>query len=114
MSPQTIYSNNNNVSNTSSGLNTPNSELESVLPVHPTAERRPYLIQVQSENTSYTDDHIVSKFHDRGASVQKAPDGSLKVTPTVTAYEFKTAKKVPKTGYVHCLKKNFFSPSLLT
>lgn len=86
------------LSNTSSGLNTPDSELESVLPVHPTAARRPYPIIVASENTAYTDEHITAKFHDRGASVETLPDGQLKVTPTATAYEFQTARKVPKTG----------------
>jgi myo-inositol-1-phosphate synthase len=100
MAPQTIYSNNDDPSNKSSGLNTPNSELESVLPVHPTAARRPYSIQVQSENTTYTDEHIFAKFNDRGASVELGSDGSYKVTPTVKSYEFRTETKVPKTGYV--------------
>lgn len=95
MSLSNVYS-----STVSSGLNTPESELESVLPVHPTSERRPYLIEVASENTSYTDDAIISKFHDRGASVETLPNGQLKVTPTVNSYEFKTQKKVPKTGSV--------------
>ena len=93
MSLQPIYS-----STVSSGLNTPESELESVLPVHPSAERRSYLIEVASQNTSYTDDAIVAKFHDRGASVETLPNGQMKVTPTVTPYEFKTQKRVPKTG----------------
>lgn len=93
MSPQTLYS-----SNISSGLNTPESELESVLPVHPTAARRPYLIQVASENTSYSDDYITAKFNDRGAKVETLPNGELKVLPYINSYEFRTQKKVPKTG----------------
>lgn len=104
MAPQALYNSNipngHDASNKSSGLNTPTSELESVLPIHPTAARRPYPILVHSENTNYTDDHITAKFHDRGASVETAPDGSFKVTPTVKAYEFRTERKVPKTGYV--------------
>ena len=95
MSLQPIYS-----STVSSGLNTPESELESVLPVHPTAERRSYLIEVASENTSYTDDFITAKFHDRGASVETLPNGQLKVTPTIKEYEFQTQRRVPKTGLV--------------
>ncbi|KAH8110511.1 Myo-inositol-1-phosphate synthase [Phellopilus nigrolimitatus] len=85
-------------SNISSGRNTPESQLESIVPVHPTAARRPYPIQVASENTSYSDEFITAKYHDRGASVETLPDGQLKVTPTVSAYEFKTQRKVPKTG----------------
>lgn len=98
MSPQPIYQ-----VSASSGLSTPESELESVLPIHPTAARRPYSIQVTSENTSYTDDHIIAKFHDRGADVVSLPDGQLKVTQTIKTYEFKTERKVPKTGLVSCL-----------
>ncbi|EMD33271.1 hypothetical protein CERSUDRAFT_118311 [Gelatoporia subvermispora B] len=81
----------------SSGLNTPDSQLESVLPIHPTAARRPYPIVVQSENTSYTSEHIISKFTNRGTDVIVA-DGQYKVVPTAKEYEFQTAVKVPKTG----------------
>ena len=89
-----------NNSNISSGRNTPESQLESIVPVHPTAARRPYLIEVASENTSYSDEFITSKYTDRGATVQSSPDGQLKVTPSVKSYEFQTRKKVPKTGFV--------------
>ena len=44
-----------------SGLNTPESELESLVGVHPTAARRPYPIVVQSESTSYSDEYITSR-----------------------------------------------------
>ena len=84
----------------SSGRNTPDSHIESILPVHPTAERRPYSIQVASENTSYSDEFITAKYTDRGASVEKLSGGQLKVTPTTKTYEFKTQLKVPKTGYI--------------
>ncbi|KAK7691965.1 hypothetical protein QCA50_005370 [Cerrena zonata] len=80
-----------------SGLNTPESELESVLPVHPTAVRRPYPIVVQSENTSYSDEYITSKFTNRGADVA-INDGQFIVTPTTKPYEFQTVRKVSKTG----------------
>ena len=83
----------------SSGLNTPESELESMLPAHPTAVRRPYAITVQSENTSYSDEFIVSKFTNRGADVSVS-NGQYVVTPTAKPFEFQTARKVAKTGYV--------------
>jgi len=84
---------------TSSGYNTPDSELESIVPVHPTAVRRPDYITVQSENTLYTDNHITAKYLNRGADVLVS-DGQFTVTPTVKPYEFQTTRKVGKTGYV--------------
>lgn len=97
MSPQTYAI---QPSHISSGRNTPDSQLETILPVHPTAVRRPYQIEVASENTSYSDEFITAKYHDRGAHVETLPNGQLKVTPTVQEYEFQTVRKVPKTGYV--------------
>lgn len=84
----------------SSGQNTPISELESIITaeVHPTATRRPYSIQVNSENVSYTEEHITSSFINRGASVTTGPNGQLTVIPTATSYAFQTARKVQKTG----------------
>ncbi|KAH9912588.1 Myo-inositol-1-phosphate synthase [Amylocystis lapponica] len=81
----------------SSGLNTPESELESVVPIHPTAARRSYPIVVQSDLTSYTDEFITSKYTNRGASVTVS-DGQYIVTPSAKQYEFQTARKVSKTG----------------
>ncbi|KAI0074837.1 Myo-inositol-1-phosphate synthase [Panus rudis PR-1116 ss-1] len=86
------------IASNSSGLNTPESELESQVPVHPTAARRPYPIVVQSENTSYSDEYITSKFVNRGANVVVSNDGQYLVQPTTKAYEFQTARKVSKTG----------------
>ena len=83
----------------SSGLNTPESELESMLPAHPTAARRPYAITVQSENTSYSDEFITSKFTNRGADVVVQQEGRFLIQPNQTAYDFRTTRKVPKTGY---------------
>lgn len=84
----------------SSGLNTPESELESLVPVHPTAARRPYPIVVQSEQTSYSDEFITSKFTNRGADVAVSANGQFIVKPTAQPFEFQTARKVNKTGYV--------------
>ncbi|CCM03005.1 uncharacterized protein FIBRA_05120 [Fibroporia radiculosa] len=81
----------------SSGLNTPESELESVLPVHPTAQRRAYPIVVQSDLTSYSDEFITSKFTNRGADVS-VTNGQYLITPTLEQYEFQTVRKVSKTG----------------
>ncbi|KAI0827731.1 Myo-inositol-1-phosphate synthase [Trametes gibbosa] len=79
------------------GANTPESQLESVLPIHPSAARRGNPIVVQSDLTSYSNDYIVSKFTNRGADVSVV-EGQYIVTPTSTQYEFQTARKVPKTG----------------
>ncbi|CDO77593.1 hypothetical protein BN946_scf184936.g18 [Trametes cinnabarina] len=79
------------------GANTPESQLESVLPIHPTAARRGNPIVVQSDLTSYSNDHITSKFTNRGADVTVV-DGQYIVTPTAKQYEFQTARNVPKTG----------------
>lgn len=84
----------------SSGYNTPDSELESIVPIHPTAVRRPEYIKVNSENTTYTDEHITAKYLYRGADVVIS-DGQFNVTPTVKSFEFQTTRKVGKTGYVH-------------
>ena len=101
MSPQSyIYT---------SGYNTPDSELESVVPIHPTAVRRPEYIKVNSENTTYTDEHITAKYFYRGADVVIA-DGQFDVTPTVKQFEFQTTRKVGKTGYVQPLHFFFLQP----
>jgi myo-inositol-1-phosphate synthase len=81
----------------SSGYNTPTSELESVIQIHPTSVRRPYSIVVKSDNTVYTEDHITAKYSNRGADVVVS-DGQFIVTPTVQSYEFQTTRKVGKTG----------------
>ena len=81
----------------SNGSSTPESQLESVLPIHPTAVRRTSPIVVQSEQTSYTNDFITSKFTNRGADVTVV-EGQYIVTPTAKPFEFQTARKVAKTG----------------
>ena len=86
-----------NLSKNTSGYNTPESELESVLPVHPTAVRRPHDITVRSENTLYTDDHIIAKFFNRDAEVD-VKNGQFNITPTVQEYEFQTKRTPGKTG----------------
>jgi len=85
--------------NGTSGYNTPESQLESVLPIHPTAVRRPHAITVQSENTLYSDEHITAKFINRGSDVTLS-DGHFTITPTVQEYQFQTKRVVSKTGYV--------------
>ncbi|KZT21122.1 Myo-inositol-1-phosphate synthase [Neolentinus lepideus HHB14362 ss-1] len=82
--------------NSSSGLNTPESELEGFVAVHPTAAR-PVPIAVQSENVSYSDEHIVSKFFNRGSEAVFA-NGQYSVKPTIKPFEFQTTRKVSKTG----------------
>ncbi|KAF8236300.1 Myo-inositol-1-phosphate synthase [Tricholoma matsutake] len=74
-----------------SGYNTPTTM------VHPTSARRPHTVIVQSENTVYTDEHIIAKFLNRGSRVTVS-DGKYTVTPTVQSYEFQTKRVVSKTG----------------
>ncbi|KAK0221217.1 hypothetical protein EDD85DRAFT_941597 [Armillaria nabsnona] len=78
-----------------SGYTTPESEL--VLPIHPTAARRPHAIVVQSENATFTDEHITAKFHNRNANVTVV-NGQYIVNPTVESFEFQTKRQVSKTG----------------
>lgn len=87
------------LSNGTSGYNTPESQLESVLPIHPTAVRRPHAITVHSENTLYSDEHITAKFINRGSEVT-VTNGHFNITPTAQEYEFQTKRVVSKTGYV--------------
>lgn len=87
------------ISNHSSGYTTPDGELESMLPIHPTAVRRPHAITVQSPNTSYSDEFITAKFADRGSDVT-ITNGHFHITPTVDEYEFQTKRAPAKTGYV--------------
>ncbi|KAF8623312.1 hypothetical protein AX17_001611 [Amanita inopinata Kibby_2008] len=84
-------------STNSSGYNTPESDIDSLAPIHPTAVRRPNYITVQSENTVYTDEHITSKFINRGANVSIS-NGQFVVQPTSQTFEFQTERKVGKTG----------------
>src|SRR5215471_17175418 len=83
---------------TSSGYSTPESQIESLLPIHPTALRSSDPITVQSENTVYTSDHITSTFFNRGADVNVV-NGQYTVTPTLKPFQFQTTRKVGKTGY---------------
>lgn len=71
-------------------------------PIHPTAARRTDPVIVESEVTSYSDTHITAKYEYKGAHVVKE-QGRIRVKPTVSQYEFQTARKVQKTGYVHRL-----------
>lgn len=70
--------------------------------VDPTSARRPVEpIHVQAPNVTYTRDHITSTYVHNKTEVTKGEDGSYRVRPTEHVYEFKTERKVPKTGYVH-------------
>jgi myo-inositol-1-phosphate synthase len=78
-----------------SGLNTPQSEPEPI--IHPTAARMDHPILVESDKTAYTDEYITSTFDYRGQSVTN--DGNkYTVKPTLKTFEFRTARKVPRTG----------------
>ena len=42
----------------------------------------------------------MSKFHNRGADVVIQEGGQYVVKPIIAPFEFRTQRKVPKTGYV--------------
>jgi myo-inositol-1-phosphate synthase len=77
-----------------SGINTP-ADVE----VHPTAARADVPIVVESARTVYTDEYITSTFDYHGQTVTK-DGGVLRVKPTKKVFEFRTERKVPKTGSV--------------
>ncbi|KAM0287205.1 hypothetical protein ACHAQH_000519 [Verticillium albo-atrum] len=56
------------------------------------------LFTVNSSNVTYTDNEILSKYTYRTTDVAKNESGKFVVTPVETVYEFKTERKVPKTG----------------
>ena len=80
-----------------SGLNTPQSEPEPF--IHPTAARTDLPIRVESEKTTYTAEYITSTFDSRSQNVIN--DGTTYIVkPTRQTFEFRTARKIPRTGYV--------------
>lgn len=73
-------------------------------PVNPTAARHEQTtsIKVQSPNVTYDDDNITTKysFQDTSVDVVQKPDGTVEYNarPVSTEYQFRTGRKVPKTG----------------
>ncbi|GJN92317.1 hypothetical protein Rhopal_005347-T1 [Rhodotorula paludigena] len=72
-------------------------------PVDPTAARRPLgSVEVESPNLTYTDDALLAKYTFHSAAVHKdvGADGHAKyrVRPVEKHLEFRTERKVPKTG----------------
>jgi myo-inositol-1-phosphate synthase len=53
---------------------------------------------VNSPNVTYTDSEIKSTYTYRTTKVETAEDGKFVATPLETLYDFKTERKVPKTG----------------
>lgn len=93
---------NSNPNPNGSGFVTPESlehQYPSNAPIHPTATRRNVPIIVHSLNTAYSNEHITAKFEYRGAQVVEQ-GGTIQVTPTVEKFEFRTVRKVQKTGYI--------------
>jgi myo-inositol-1-phosphate synthase len=67
--------------------------------VDPTSARRPVEpIVVQSDNVHYTPEHITATYVHNKTQVIKGNDGTYRVKPVEHVYEFKTERKVPKTG----------------
>jgi myo-inositol-1-phosphate synthase len=53
---------------------------------------------VNSPNVTYSDSEIKSTYTYRTTKVETGADGKFVATPTETLYDFKTERKVPKTG----------------
>ncbi|GAA5980040.1 hypothetical protein JCM11641_008270 [Rhodosporidiobolus odoratus] len=75
----------------------------SAQPVDPTAARRLVgAVEVDSPNLTYTDEALLAKYTFHSAQVDKVatPEGQLKyqVKPVEKELEFRTERKVPKTG----------------
>ena len=70
---------------------------DNAAPVHPTAARRSVPVIINSPTSQFTDEYITSKFEYHGADVV-ATENSIQVTPTVSNFEFRTERKVQKTG----------------
>ncbi|KAI9900323.1 hypothetical protein N3K66_004585 [Trichothecium roseum] len=56
------------------------------------------MFTVNSANVNYTEAEIRSKYTYRTTKVETGADGKFVATPTETVYDFKTERKVPKTG----------------
>ncbi|KAF2453616.1 inositol-3-phosphate synthase [Lineolata rhizophorae] len=56
------------------------------------------LFKVNSPNVEYTNGEIKSKYTYRTTSVKRDGNGKFTATPKETLYDFKTDRKVPKTG----------------
>ncbi|KAI0046456.1 Myo-inositol-1-phosphate synthase [Auriscalpium vulgare] len=68
-------------------------------PVHPTSARRPTdAITVESVNTTYSEEYITAQFQNRGADVVVQEGDRFLIKPTIKPFEFRTKRKVPKTG----------------
>lgn len=66
--------------------------------VDPTAARRPAeAVTVNSPNLTYTDNEMIAKYIFHATEVVKDGD-RYKVKPVEKSFEFKTDRKVPKTG----------------
>lgn len=55
-------------------------------------------IKVNSDNVTYTDEYIESKYDYQTSEVRHGRDGTINVTPVTTKYTFRTQRKVPKLG----------------
>lgn len=73
-------------------------------PIDPTAARRPVgAVEVNSENLTYTEESLYAKYSFHSTNVKKVEtEGGVKyeVKPVERLLEFKTERKVPKTGCV--------------
>jgi myo-inositol-1-phosphate synthase len=96
MSPDASFASNNN-NNSASSAPSSNSNVD------PTSARRPVEpIQVTSPNLTYSEEELLAKYTFHSSAVKKTVDGQgqvkYEVKPVEKELEFKTLRKVPKTG----------------
>ncbi|GAA5991192.1 hypothetical protein JCM5350_008234, partial [Sporobolomyces pararoseus] len=94
MSPDASFASNNHTNSSSS---VPSSNVD------PTSARRPVEpIQVTSPNLTYSEEELLAKYTFHSSAVKKSVDGNgqikYEVKPVEKELEFKTLRKVPKTG----------------
>lgn len=65
---------------------------------HQSAAANAELFSVNSPNVKYSDNAIETKYTYRTTSVSKAAGGKYTASPKELQYEFKTERKIPKTG----------------
>ncbi|KAH9454734.1 hypothetical protein MJO28_007744 [Puccinia striiformis f. sp. tritici] len=100
MSPPMALHNGHSVPTTNGHSNGASNGTSAAVPiVDPTAMRRPVdSVRVESEQTTYTDTHIVATSIHENTLVTRTPSGGYVLKPTKQAIEFKTERQVPTTG----------------
>lgn len=101
MSPSMAISNGQNAHRSNGHTNgTPNHPTSAAIPIiDPTAMRRPVdSVHVESEQTTYTDTHILATSVHENTLVDRTASGGYVLKPVKQTIQFKTERQVPTTG----------------